>query len=93
MAGTAAHQSVLIAFHLSLSQDWWYAFSASVLVETGIAQSRLFVGTVFPRIDLLVNHHEVLDCNAASKSFFWVLYAELIAEQPLFFQDASFSIF
>ena len=38
VAGTVAHQSILIAFHLSLSQDWRYAFYASVLVETGLAQ-------------------------------------------------------
>ena len=31
-----------------LSQDWWYAFSASVLVETGLAQSRLFIIESFP---------------------------------------------
>ena len=34
VAGTVAHQSVLIAFHISLGQEWWYALSASVLVET-----------------------------------------------------------
>ena len=31
-----------------LSQDWWYAFSASVLVETGLALSRLFI-EIFPQ--------------------------------------------
>ena len=39
MAGTVPHQSVLIASLISLGQDWWYAFSATVLVETGHAQS------------------------------------------------------
>ena len=43
---TVAHQSVLIAFHLSSILDWQCAFSSSDLVETGIAQSRLFVGIV-----------------------------------------------
>ena len=47
MASTVAHQSVLIAFHLSLSLEWWRVFSASVLVETRITQSRLFFGIVF----------------------------------------------
>ena len=37
VANIVAHQPVLIAFHLSLSQDWWYAFSASLLVETSHA--------------------------------------------------------
>ena len=50
VASTVAHQSVLIFFHHSLSLDWWCVFSASVLVETGLAQSRLFFGVVFPRI-------------------------------------------
>ena len=31
-----------------LSQDWWYAFSASVLIKTGLAQSRLFIIELFP---------------------------------------------
>ena len=45
VASTVALQSVLIAFHLSLRQDWWYSFSAS----------RVFIGVVFPHIVLLVN--------------------------------------
>ena len=56
VASTVAHQSVLIAFHLSLSQDWRYTFSASVLVETGLAQSHLFFGVIFPHtVFLLLN--------------------------------------
>ena len=57
VAGTVVHQSVQIAFRLSVSLDWWCEFSASVLVETSLTQSRLFFGVVFPRIIsfLLVN--------------------------------------
>ena len=50
-----------------LSQAWWYAFSASVLVETGLAQSRLFIIETFPHtVFCSSTHHEVLDCTAAA---------------------------
>ena len=74
MASTVAHQSVLITFHLSLSQDWRYAFSASVFVETGLAQSRLFFGVIFPQSFCSSTHHDVLECQPITK----FLIAELL---------------
>ena len=67
-----------------------------------IAQSRLFLGKVFPRTVLLVNpsrcswvstHHEVLDCNAAAPAFQKLVGAACGADcvAATAFQKASFS--
>ena len=94
VASTVAHQSVLVSFHLSLSQDSCHASSSSVLDETGLAQSRLFFGGFFPRIVfarqpitmcLNVNPSQSFlsgaDCGAANcfpKSFTFHVYSDLL---------------
>ena len=82
MAGTVAHQSVLIAFHLSLRQDWWYTFSASVLVETGLAQWRLFFGVIFPHTVFArrpITKFLIAELLLVSKKFhFFTFYFDLL---------------
>ena len=88
VASSVAHQSVLIAIHISLGLDWWYAFSASVLVETGLGNlsSRNFWLFNPSRSSRTSIHQDVLDrysrALACSRNFALsrMLYAEMIAE-------------
>ena len=92
MTGTVAHRSVLIAFHFSLS----HAFSASVLVETGLTQPRLFIGVIFPHTVFAhqpITKFLVAELLLFTKCFIWVTHAELIAELLLSSKKASFFTF
>ena len=108
VAGAVAHQSVLIAVHLSLGQDWWYTFSASVLVETGLAQSATAPEVFFPHLFVVLqpitkflnvnpsgcsgSYSRALACSRNSAPS-RMLYAELIAELLLLSKKTSFFSF
>ena len=67
LAGTAAHQSVLTSFHLSLSQDWWYAFFFSLGRDWSCPVATVLWSSLSTHSFFSSTHHDVLECQPITK--------------------------